>query len=55
MFRIFLEQFRQPDAHLGFFFEKFTMGQLLSIPLIITGLVVIVISLKNKKGLEKNN
>ncbi len=40
VFRISMEQFREPDAHLGFFFEYFTMGQLLSIPFIIVGLLV---------------
>lgn len=40
MFRIAMEQFREPDAHMGFFFEYVTMGQILSIPLIVVGLVV---------------
>lgn len=37
LFRIAMEQFRQPDAHLGFFFGTTTMGQMLSLPLIIVG------------------
>jgi phosphatidylglycerol:prolipoprotein diacylglycerol transferase len=32
------EFFRQPDAHLGFLFAGATMGQLLSIPMILIGL-----------------
>lgn len=36
--RISMEQFREPDAHIGFFFTYFTMGQLLSIPFIVVGL-----------------
>lgn len=36
--RISMEQFREPDAHMGFFFEYFTMGQLLSIPFIVIGI-----------------
>lgn len=36
--RISMEQFREPDAHMGFFFTYFTMGQLLSIPFIVVGL-----------------
>jgi phosphatidylglycerol---prolipoprotein diacylglyceryl transferase len=36
------EFFREPDAHLGFIAGGVTMGQILSIPLIIAGIVVIV-------------
>lgn len=39
--RIVGELFRQPDAHLGFLFAGVTMGQLLSLPLILGGLGVI--------------
>lgn len=39
--RIIGEFFRQPDAHLGFLIGGATMGQLLSIPLILAGLGVI--------------
>jgi len=31
------EMFRQPDAHLGFLFAGATMGQLLSLPMILVG------------------
>ena len=37
IFRILMEQFREPDAQLGFFFDILTMGQLLSAPLILVG------------------
>ncbi len=37
-FRFFVEFFRQPDPHLGFLFAGATMGQLLSLPLIVAGL-----------------
>ncbi len=37
-FRMFVEQFREPDAHLGFLVAGATMGQLLSLPLVIAGL-----------------
>ncbi len=40
-FRIVLEQFREPDAQLGFFFGGVTMGQMLSVPLILAGAVVL--------------
>ena len=35
------EFFRQPDAHLGFLYGGATMGQLLSIPLVLAGLGLI--------------
>ncbi len=41
VFRAVVENYRQPDAQLGFLFAGLTMGQLLSFPFIITGLVVI--------------
>lgn len=40
--RIIGELFRQPDAFLGFLFAGATMGQLLSLPMLITGLGFIV-------------
>ena len=42
IFRIILEQFREPDAQLGFFFGNVTMGQILSVPLVLVGIVVFV-------------
>ena len=39
--RIFIEYFREPDAQLGFLaFNSLTMGQLLSIPMLIAGLLL---------------
>lgn len=49
-FRMCLEQFRQPDAQLGFFFNYVTMGQMLSLPLIITGIAVLWLAIKNKQN-----
>jgi phosphatidylglycerol:prolipoprotein diacylglycerol transferase len=37
-FRFLVEFFRQPDAHLGFLWGGATMGQLLSLPMIMFGL-----------------
>lgn len=39
--RIIVEMFRQPDAHLGFLAAGLTMGQLLSLPLVLAGLAAI--------------
>ncbi len=52
--RIFVEQFREPDEQIGFIFNYLTMGQILSIPLIIIGLVVIFRSLKINNGTVPN-
>ena len=49
IFRISLEQFREPDAQLGFFFGHITMGQMLSVPLILAGLVVLGLQFKSRK------
>jgi phosphatidylglycerol:prolipoprotein diacylglycerol transferase len=45
--RIFAEKFRQPDPQLGFILGYLTLGQLLSIIMIISGLAILV--LKNRK------
>lgn len=40
LFRIILENFRQPDAQLGFYFGFITMGQILSFPLLLFGFLL---------------
>ena len=40
--RMVAEQFREPDAHIGFLFNHATMGQLLSAPMLILGIYLIV-------------
>lgn len=44
------EVFRQPDAHLGFVIGPLTMGQLLSLPMILVGLVVLALALQGRTG-----
>lgn len=39
--RGFVELFREPDAHIGFLFGNFTMGQLLSVPLVLLGIYLV--------------
>lgn len=39
LFRFLVEFVRQPDAHLGFLWGGATMGQLLSLPMILFGLI----------------
>jgi phosphatidylglycerol:prolipoprotein diacylglycerol transferase len=38
--RMICELFREPDAHIGFLVNYLTMGQILSAPLLIVGLVI---------------
>lgn len=44
--RVFVEFFRQPDAHLGFLWGGATMGQILSIPMVIVGISIIAYARK---------
>ena len=39
--RVFAELFREPDAHLGFLLGGLTMGQLLSLPMIVLGALLV--------------
>ncbi|MGI5845955.1 MAG: prolipoprotein diacylglyceryl transferase [Alphaproteobacteria bacterium] len=49
VFRIFVEQFRQPDAQLGFLIgDWLTMGMLLSAVMIIAGVIVFAVAIKKK-------
>ena len=42
IFRFLIENIREPDLHLGLFFEYFSMGQLLSIPIFILGAIILI-------------
>ena len=47
-FRFITEFFRTPDAHLGFIaFDWMTMGQLLSLPMIVVGVVLYWLAMKS--------
>ncbi|MGO4891069.1 prolipoprotein diacylglyceryl transferase [Flavobacterium sp. W21_SRS_FM6] len=41
-FRFLIEYFREPDQHLGLYHDFISRGQILSLPMIITGLALIV-------------
>ncbi len=41
VFRSFVEFFREPDAHLGLYFTFISKGQILSIPMILVGILII--------------
>jgi phosphatidylglycerol:prolipoprotein diacylglycerol transferase len=42
LIRFLVEFVREPDSHLGFLFGWVTMGQLLSLPMIIAGVILLV-------------
>ncbi|NTW29563.1 MAG: prolipoprotein diacylglyceryl transferase [Coriobacteriia bacterium] len=51
VFRIFVEFFRQPDVQIGFLSGGFTMGQLLSVPVVAVGIAVVIWS--HRRGLPE--
>lgn len=50
--RMFVELFREPDLHLGFVLGPFSMGQLLSAPMVMLGLFMLVWGY-HKRSLEQ--
>ena len=52
--RSVVELFREPDAHLGFVLGPFTMGQLLSVPMILLGLVMIMVTYRSSLSAAKH-
>ena len=51
IFRLLSEIFREPDNHIGYFFDYYSMGMILSFGTLISGLLIILYIKKN----EKNN
>jgi phosphatidylglycerol:prolipoprotein diacylglycerol transferase len=49
LIRFFIEYFRQPDSHMGFVALQLSMGQLLSIPMVIIGLILLTKSLRQNE------
>ncbi len=47
-FRFSLEFFREPDIQIGLFWERLTEGQLLSLPMILFGVIMLAIAYKRK-------
>lgn len=50
--RIIVENYREPDEHIGFLFMQITTGQALSFPMLAIGLLVIAYSYKVAKKKE---
>ena len=53
LFRFNIEFLREPDLHLGLYFDFISMGQILCIPLFIFGVILITYNAHRKK-LNKN-
>jgi phosphatidylglycerol:prolipoprotein diacylglycerol transferase len=49
LFRFIVEFFREPDQQLGFLWGGATMGQLLSLPMLVLGVIMITKIFKDKK------
>ena len=49
LFRVIIEFYREPDAHLGLFGGIISMGQILSIPMIIAGAVLMFWAYRKNK------
>ncbi|WOH39181.1 prolipoprotein diacylglyceryl transferase [Thalassotalea fonticola] len=54
LFRMIIEFFREPDAHLGFYFSFISMGQMLSLPMVLIGVVMIVWGLNHNQPIVNN-
>lgn len=50
IFRMIIENFREPDAHIGLYADMFTRGQILCVPMLIIGLWMIRYSRNNLGG-----
>lgn len=48
IFRASIEMFRAPDQHIGFIYNYFTLGQILCVPMIIIGFIIVVLSTHEK-------
>lgn len=46
--RLYIENYREPDWHLGFVLWNITMGQLLSVPMLIIGLALLLLAVFSK-------
>ena len=46
--RVIGEFFREPDPQLGFLWDRLTMGEVLSVPMIVAGAIIIAVALRRK-------
>jgi phosphatidylglycerol:prolipoprotein diacylglycerol transferase len=55
VFRFLVEFFREPDFQLGFVMGSFSMGQLLSFPMAVTGAIMILLSYARQRRLRRKS
>lgn len=57
VFRSIVEFYREPDAHLGLYFSFISKGQILSIPMILAGILIIYIGylMQEKSAIANTN
>jgi len=54
VFRFIIEFFREPDSQIGFlFFDWLTMGQLLSLPMVFVGLLLVLLAYRSSHYTSK--
>jgi phosphatidylglycerol---prolipoprotein diacylglyceryl transferase len=53
--RIVVEFFREPDAHIGFIFGSISMGQMLSLPMIVIGISMLTLGYQRQAMTERRN
>ena len=51
--RAFVEFYREPDIQIGFIAESFTMGQVLSVPMILGGLFLVHFAISKDRDVKK--
>src|SRR3989441_11594248 len=49
LFRFLVEFVREPDAQIGFDLGPFTRGQLLTLPMLVLGLAMMIISVRRRR------
>ena len=51
--RMIVEFFREPDAHLGFVLGSFSMGQLLSFPMVLIGVFMLTFGYQRRALIQQ--
>jgi len=53
--RLIVELFREPDAHIGFIFSSLSMGQILSLPMIVIGIFMLSLGYQRQALAHRTN
>ncbi len=53
LFRGFIELFREPDSQIGLIMEAVSMGQLLSLPMVVAGSGFVIYALRKSPVLKR--